>query len=120
MDLELKKGYGERIRQVRKSNGNMSQTDFGKAIFVGQDYISGIEHEKKVPHPRTLELICSLFGISKEWLYLGEGVMYDDVTKNIIVDDTKLKNVFTKIMDLNERDLTLIEGLIDNMLLHNE
>lgn len=69
------KTIGERIRQVRRDK-KMNQTDFGKTIFVSQNYLSAIEKNDNLATDKIIKLICLIYGVSEEWLRTGEGSMY--------------------------------------------
>ena len=66
---------GERIKQVRKGNG-LTLDEFGNAIKIAGASVSRLERGVNNPADRTIELICSKFGVREEWLRRGEGEMY--------------------------------------------
>jgi len=66
---------GERVKQLRTSL-KMSQTEFGKAIFLSNGYIADMELGKRRVNDRILHLISLTFGVSESWLKDGAGSMF--------------------------------------------
>jgi len=75
----------ERIRDVRKNDLGMTQTEFGKTLGVSRSVIKNIElnalarPEQKDP---LIKLICKEFGINEHWLRTGEGEKYKDIAED--------------------------------------
>ena len=65
----------ERIKQLRTSL-KMSQTEFGRAIFLSNGYIADMELGKKKVNDRITHLISLTFGVSEAWLKDGTGSMF--------------------------------------------
>lgn len=63
---------GKRIKHLRDVL-NINQTEFGKRIGISNPAVSKIENGITNPAERTIKLICSEFGISREWLTTGSG-----------------------------------------------
>lgn len=66
----------DRIRLLRKDR-HLTQTDFAAKLFMTMDSISQIERGVTNPASRTIDQICEVFNVRKEWLVSGEGEMYD-------------------------------------------
>lgn len=64
----------ERIKEARLSTG-LSQIKFGAKIGISSSGMSKLESGENNPSDQTIKLICSEFGISREWLETGEGEM---------------------------------------------
>lgn len=71
----------ERILKVRKE-AKLSQSDFGKIIGITGSSVSLIESGKNNPSDQTIKLICSEFGIRREWLELGHEPMKEADIEN--------------------------------------
>ena len=71
----------ERILKVRKE-AKLSQSDFGKIIGITGSSVSLIESGKNNPSDQTIKLICSEFGIRREWLELGHEPMKESDMEN--------------------------------------
>lgn len=65
----------ERIKEVRKRFG-LTQTEFAKRINLSQNYMTMVETGKRSPSDRTIEDICRVFGVSRDWLESGMGEMF--------------------------------------------
>lgn len=64
----------ERIKKVRLHSG-LTQEEFANRIRVTKSSVSSLESGRNNPSDRTIELICSKFGINPIWLKTGEGDM---------------------------------------------
>ena len=65
----------ERIKFLRKTLG-LNQTDFGKKIGIKVSQASFIEKPNNPVTQRIIQLICTAFNVSEEWLTNGTGDMY--------------------------------------------
>jgi len=68
----------DRMKQVRlqADNGDkMLQTAFAEKIGLSMSTVSQIERGEKIPSKQTIELVCKVFDINKEWLTDGIGEM---------------------------------------------
>lgn len=65
---------GKRIKEVREQ-ARLDQGRFAKRIHSGQSYVSTIEADKTQPSNKLIDLICSEFLITREWLLTGTGEM---------------------------------------------
>lgn len=115
----------ERIKSVRKDN-KLSQAAFGEKLGTSRDVISNIEIGRVEPNGVILNLICSTFNVNKEWLLNGTGEMYalsdadDELMKAIaeisLSDNEKLKNIVSKLMELDEQCIDSISTIIDRLV----
>ena len=85
----------DRIKLLRKDL-HLTQTAFASKLFLTMDSISLIERGINNPASRTIEQICEVFNVRKEWLLTGEGEMYD-LPEN---EDIKMLMQFVKHDDL--------------------
>ncbi len=72
---------GKRIKEVREAVG-MTQSEFAEAIGKSQVSISQNEQDKTTPRVSTLNSIIKEFGVSREWIYTGDGEMFDVVAES--------------------------------------
>jgi transcriptional regulator with XRE-family HTH domain len=100
----------ERLIAIREALG-LSQRDFCKGIFVSQSYYAQLESERKPLNERICALICSIYGISKEYLQTGEGEMFSEQTADIQLN--QLLEVFNEL-DPPFRDYVVMQ--INNLL----
>jgi len=65
----------QRLKYIRKTLG-YNQTDFAKHLGITQTAYSMIENGNRPLSNKYIKLICSLFNISEDWFYTGEGEMF--------------------------------------------
>jgi len=64
--------FGRRIRQLRKKRG-WTQVYLAEHTGLGSVYISQLEHGKKEPGLRTVEILAISFGMTPSQLLTGIG-----------------------------------------------
>jgi len=75
--MGVDKAVNDRIRQVRQAL-NLSQAKFSRGIHLkSTGYCCDIEQARVEANPRIIELIASIYGVSKQWILTGEGRMFD-------------------------------------------
>lgn len=113
----------ERIKQVRKSL-RMSQTEFGDQIGATQAMITSYETGRVVPSPSMVELICTKFGISKEWLTDGIGEMHDfqladdtpgKLVAKYITSPARVKALIRELVALDDSWLQKLDEILKNL-----
>jgi transcriptional regulator with XRE-family HTH domain len=67
----------DRIVKVRNSLG-LTQKDFSKNIYVSQTYYSNVENGERPLNDRIIALICSQYGVNKEYLLSGKGEVFSE------------------------------------------
>ncbi len=77
-----------RIKSVRKEH-NLTQSDFGERIGLKKTGASRIEQDGESVNPRVVQLICSNFHVSEEWLVNGTGEPYVEDADSILTQLTK-------------------------------
>ena len=115
---------GERIKQVRMTNG-LSQEKFGAKIKIKGPSVSTIESGKSNASDQTISLICKEFGVSESWLRTGEGQMEepeaeDEKIAGFIGDVLKGKpdarrRLISALARLDPEDWDLIEKMIEKV-----
>lgn len=116
---------GNRILQVRKEN-DLSQDDFGKKIGLSRSIIGCYEKNLRNVSDRAIRDICMNFNINEDWLRYGKGDKYlipkeiDELSKVLVdisvSDNTKLQSIASKLLNLDDKYLNLIEDLIDALI----
>lgn len=66
---------GERIKEVRKSNG-LTQQKFADRLSLKRNTIANYEINLIEPSDRTISDVCRIFGVNEVWLRTGEGEMF--------------------------------------------
>ena len=67
----------DRFIAAREALG-ITQRDFCKGIYVSQSYYAQIESGKRPVNDRIIALICSQYGVKKEYLLTGKGEMFSE------------------------------------------
>lgn len=86
----------ERIRELRKNQLHMSQTDFGKCLGVSRSVINNIELNALAKPEQKLslmKLICKEFSVSEEWLMNGTEPMFVEPETFNLHDFAKEHNI---------------------------
>jgi transcriptional regulator with XRE-family HTH domain len=84
----------KRFIAIRETLG-ITQRDFCKGIYVSQSYYAQIESGKRPVNDRIIALVCSQYGVLKEYLLTGKGEMF---SKNI--PDIQLKQLLETFSEL--------------------
>ena len=77
-----------RITQVRKAAG-LTKKAFGESISLKQSQAGFIEVEGNKVTDRIIQLICTNFHVSEEWLVNGTGEQYVEDAENILTQLAK-------------------------------
>lgn len=75
----------ERIKFLRKTLG-LNQTNFGEKIGIKVSQASFIEKPNNPVTQRIIQLICTAFNVSEEWLTAGKGDMFRPAIEPCIMD----------------------------------
>ena len=84
----------ERIIAIREALG-ISQRDFCKGIYVSQSYFAQIENGTRPINERIMALICSQYGVNKEFLLTGKGAIFSEDLPDIQLN--QLLEVFNEL-----------------------
>lgn len=76
----------DRIKKIR-TDQNMSQTDFAKALLVSRSAVCKMESGENAPSKQTKELMTRAFGVSKTWLENEEGEPYAPLSRSQVITD---------------------------------
>jgi len=72
----------DRLIDVRKALG-ITQRDFCKGIYVSQSYYAQVEGGIRPVNKRIIALVCSQYGVKKEYLLTGKGKMFSEALADI-------------------------------------
>ena len=67
----------DRFIAVREALG-LTQRDFCKGIYLSQPYYAQIENGSRPVNNRIIALICSQYGVNKEFLLNGNGELFTE------------------------------------------
>jgi transcriptional regulator with XRE-family HTH domain len=84
----------DRIIAVREAL-EMTQRDFCRGIYVSQSYYAQIEKAARPINDRIIALICSQYGVSKEYLQTGKGEMFGSTVADIQLN--QLLEIFNEL-----------------------
>lgn len=84
----------DRLARIRDSLG-LTQKDFAKNIYVSQTYYSNVENGNKKLNDRIIALICSQYGVNKEYLLKGKGEIFSENLPDIQLN--QLLEVFNEL-----------------------
>jgi len=107
----MAKKIQDRLVAVRESLG-ITQKDFCGGIYISQSYYAQVEGGKRPVNERIIALVCSQYGVSKDYLLTGKGQMFSDNLADIQL--RQLSEVF-KELEPHFRDYIIlqIEQLLD-------
>ena len=94
---------GERISERRKAL-KMTQEELAERIDVSIPMISNLEQGKKAIRPENLVKICSVLGLSADYILTGKTATKQDYT-----------SLFEGIETLNQNEIGIIKNLIEYM-----
>jgi transcriptional regulator with XRE-family HTH domain len=84
----------DRFIAVREALG-LTQREFCKGIYVSQSYYAQIEGGNRPINDRIIALICSQYGVSKEYLLNGKGEMFSENLPDIQLN--QLLEIFNEL-----------------------
>ena len=107
----------DRLKQVRHAL-NLSQKQFAAGIFLkSSGYLGDMEIHRHEVNERIIELVVSIYGVSKVWLKTGQGDMFEK-GKQI---DPQLKEMHVLFNQLNPHFKQYVLTQIKNLIkLQNE
>ena len=68
----------ERIKEVRLSQGKMTQAEFAEKMGMTRDRYKNYEYGKVEVDGMLINLVCKTFHVNQRWLETGEGEMYEE------------------------------------------
>lgn len=105
----------DRIKKVRKLKG-LSQKDFGKNINLSQNHVSSLENGARSITTRTIDDICRVYGINREWLVSGKGTMCSDVLEKFKISDPEVEEFTRMFLELDDGSKRIITELMKKAL----
>jgi len=85
----------DRMKEVRQAL-KLTIRMFAKGIFLkSAGYYGDIETHRLKVNDRVVELVCSVYGVNKEWLKTGNGPMFSD--KKIDTDLEQMTILFNQL-----------------------
>jgi transcriptional regulator with XRE-family HTH domain len=84
----------KRFIAVREALG-ITQREFCQGIYVSQSYYAKMEKGNRPINDRVIALICSRYGVSKEYLITGKGEMFSNKAADIQLE--QLLEIFKEL-----------------------
>lgn len=95
----------DRIKELRKIDLHLTQSEFAKPLEISGSAISYFESGKAVPDGKTISLICSQYNVNRQWLEHGTGEKFrkqsdSDITKfmNLMKDGSENKKELVRLI----------------------
>ena len=95
----------ERLKYIRKCL-NKTQKEFGGALGVSRDTYASYETGRVIPSDTFIQLLCSVFNVSEEWLRNGKGDIFIKTKRNILDE-------LVTAHGLNEREKAIVAAFLD-------
>ena len=93
----METSINERLKAVRTAL-KLSQRDFSKGIFLEQSSLARIEQGKITVNERIIELVCSKYNVSKNYLKDGKGKMFSGNPPDVKLE--QLNRIFNELNGL--------------------
>jgi len=90
----MAKKIHDRLIAVREAL-KITQKDFCKGIYMSQSYYAQVEGGKRPVNDRLIALVCSQYGVSKDYLLTGKGKMFSEKLADIQLQ--QLTDVFNEL-----------------------
>lgn len=75
-----------RLKRIRKEFHIKNQQEFADALELPLSNISSYESGRRTPSDAVISLICTKYGIRREWLLTGEEPMKQSTTRDIQIE----------------------------------
>lgn len=113
---------GKRVSVLRKTL-KLTQTEFAKALSIGQQALSMIENGQRDLSEKNIKLICFSYKVSYDWLVNGIGDMFqsDDSDAQAIVDSVITgdndfaKKILVKFAKLSDEHWKQLEEILNEL-----
>ena len=115
-----------RIKELRTSL-NLTQEEFANRLAITKASVSRLESGVNNPSDQTVKLICSEFGVRREWLEFGHEPMkaadLDGAPETLVPDLVAILSaypsvlgLFRKVVDhMTPADWSRLDALLDEM-----
>lgn len=105
----------KRIKDLRKLK-KLSQKEFGQSLNLSQNHISSIEKGIRDVTERTINDICRIYHVKKEWLLNGSGEIFEDILSSFDIQDNEVKEFTKMFTELDPETRKYISGLMKKTL----
>ena len=99
----------ERIAQLLEAL-HVSKTEFAEQLKITPQYASKMVRSG-TPSDRVLTDICERYNVRREWLFEGEGEMFEEVTEEEIIAEFVARVIAKQSDDFKKRTLKMLASL---------
>ena len=103
----------ERLKFLRDQL-NLTTRAFGSAIDMSGGAITNLEKGTRNITDRTIRDICREYNVNPEWLINGNEPIFEDVTRELDIDD-EVRQLTKQYSLLNNEDQELVKKLINSL-----
>ena len=108
----------ERLKFLRNQL-NLTTRAFGSAINMSGGAITNMEKGIRNITDRTIRDICREYNVNPEWLINGNEPIFEDVTRELDIDD-EVRQLTKQYSLLNNEDQELVKKLINSLAVKTE
>lgn len=103
----------ERLKFLRDQL-NLTTRAFGSAISMSGGAITNMEKGTRNITDRTIRDICREYNVNPEWLINGNEPIFEDVTRELDIDD-EVRQLTKQYSLLNNEDQELVKKLVNSL-----
>lgn len=105
----------ERIAVLRRTLG-LTQQQFAEGIGVKRGTVSNYEIGRNIPTETVLQMICRVYGVRRQWLDTGEGLMFEERSRLEQIRDLSKDILKEENNSFRLRLISVIAGLSEDQL----
>ena len=105
----------ERIAALRRALG-LTQQQFAEGIGVKRGTVSNYEIGRNIPTETVLQMICRVYGVRRQWLDTGEGLMFEERSRLEQIMDLSKDYLKDESNAFHLRLISVIAGLSEDQL----
>lgn len=112
---------GKRVSVLRKTL-KLTQTEFAKALSIGQQALSMIENGQRDLSEKNIKLICFSYKVSYDWLVNGNGEMFQDdgdaqaIVDSVMTGDNEFaKKILVKFAKLSDEHWKQLQEILTEL-----
>ena len=123
LGCDISANLGQRVKKICSSI-RLSETELAKALGIKQSTFNKYLNERCDKLWRLLPKILELHpSVSREWLYFGEGEIFQNITAKTVTNEAALSHLFMQLQNCFiqiqndfrriENDVTCIKGIAE-------
>ena len=94
----------------------MTQQQFAEGIGVKRGTVSNYEIGRNIPTETVLQMICRVYGVRRQWLDTGEGLMFEERSRLEQIRDLSKDILKEENNSFRLRLISVIAGLSEDQL----